>query len=273
MSLSDQHVFNYSLIFFLVITPPTIIALRYLTAPYGKHQRPGWGPTIPAPLAWFLMESPTLWLTLLLFPFGKNHSNPTAQILILPYLIHYFHRTVIYPLTLFLKTTRSHRGKNNLDSRAGQKATAFPVSVAAMAFAFNLLNAYLQTRWVSHYADYEGDGRFWWRFASGLVVFVVGMAVNLRSDYALLGLKGRGGGGYKIPRGGCFELVSCPNYFGEILEWLGWALMTWSWAGFVFLLYTCANLVPRAASNHKWYLDKFGEDYPKHRKAVIPFVF
>lgn len=141
-----------------------------------------------------------------------------------------------------------------------------------MAFVFNLLNAYLQARWVSHYADYESDRWFWWRFTGGLVVFVVGMAVNVRSDYVLLGLKSEGGG-YKIPRGGWFELVSCPNYLGEILEWLGWALMTWSWAGLVFLLYTCANLVPRAASNHKWYLDKFGEDYPRNRKAVVPFVF
>ncbi|KAL3531731.1 hypothetical protein ACH5RR_005252 [Cinchona calisaya] len=259
--LSDQNLFNYSLLFFFIITPPTIISLRYLTAPYGKHHRPGWGPNIPAPLAWFLMESPTLWLTLLLFPLGKNHSNPAAQILIFPFLIHYFHRTVIYPLRLFIQTRRR------------KTASAFPVTVAMLAFSFNLLNAYLQARWVSHYANYEGDGWFWWRFAGGLVVFGIGMAVNIRSDYALLGLKSEGGGGYKIPRGGWFELLSCPNYFGEILEWLGWALMTWSWAGFGFWLYTCANLVPRAASNHKWYLDKFGEDYPKNRRAVIPFVF
>lgn len=141
-----------------------------------------------------------------------------------------------------------------------------------MAFGFNLLNGYLQSRWVSQYADLEGDEWFWWRFAGGLVVFLSGMYANLWSDNMLMGLK-KEGGGYTIPKGGLFELVSCPNYFGEILEWLGWALMTWSWAGFGFFIYTCANLVPRAGANHKWYLDKFGEDYPKNRKAVIPFVF
>lgn len=142
-----------------------------------------------------------------------------------------------------------------------------------MAFFFNLLNSYLQCRSVSHYADYEEDKWFWWRFSGGLAVFLSGMAVNVKSDLVLVGLKGEGRGGYKIPKGGFFEVVSCPNYFGEIMEWLGWTLMTWSWAGFGFFLYTCANLVPRARANHVWYLEKFGEDYPKRRKAVIPFVY
>jgi steroid 5-alpha-reductase len=96
------------------------------------------------------------------------------------------------------------------------------------------------------------------------------MRINMWADTVLLGLK-REGGGYKVPRGGWFELVSCPNYFGEMVEWLGWAVMTWSWAGFSFFLFTCSNLVPRACAHHKWYLKKFGEDYPNNRKAVIPF--
>ncbi|KAI5660377.1 hypothetical protein M9H77_29170 [Catharanthus roseus] len=258
---SDEHLFNSCLLFLFLISPATIISLCYLTAPYGKHRRPGWGPTIPAPLAWLLMESPTLWLTILLLPLGQNHSNPKTLILISLYLTHYFHRTVIYPTKIFLRTPR-HKTSND-----------FPLSIASLAFFFNLLNAYLQARSVTHYAVYDGDNWFWWRFACGAAVFAIGMWVNVGSDYALLGLKTEAGGGYKIPKGGLFELVSCPNYLGEILEWLGWALMTWTWAGFGFFLYTCSNLVPRAFSNHKWYLDKFGEDYPKNRKAVIPFIF
>ncbi|XP_022867096.1 steroid 5-alpha-reductase DET2 [Olea europaea var. sylvestris] len=267
---SDQNFFNYSLLSLYLITPPTIISLLFLTAPYGKHHRPGWGPTIPPPLAWFLMESPTIWLTFLIFPYGNNYHNFRAKILMSPFLLHYCHRTIIYPIRLFFST---HRRKPNTESPSVRKSAAgFPVSVALMAFGFNLLNGYLQSRWVSQYADLEGDEWFWWRFAGGLVVFLSGMYANLWSDNMLMGLK-KEGGGYTIPKGGLFELVSCPNYFGEILEWLGWALMTWSWAGFGFFIYTCANLVPRAGANHKWYLDKFGEDYPKNRKAVIPFVF
>ncbi|KAL9336852.1 hypothetical protein Peur_071340 [Populus x canadensis] len=256
MALLDQSLFHYSLLSIYLIGPPTFISLKFLQAPYGKHHRPGWGPTISPPLAWILMESPTLWLTLLLFPYGQHFTNPKALILMSPFLLHYFHRTCIYPLRIY---------------RNSKTTGGFPVSVAVMAFGFNLLNAYLQARWVSHYkSDYDG-GLFWWRFFGGLVVFVWGMRINTWADGVLLSLK-REGGGYKVPRGGWFELVSCPNYLGEIVEWLGWAVMTWSWAGFGFLLYTCANLVPRACANHEWYLEKFKEDYPKSRKAVIPFL-
>ncbi|XP_021289112.1 steroid 5-alpha-reductase DET2 [Herrania umbratica] len=257
---SDQTLFHYSLLGLYLIVLPTWIGLKFIQAPYGKHNRPGWGPTLSPSLAWFLMESPTLWLTVLLFPFGRHFSNPKSFILMSPYLFHYFNRTVLYPLRL----ARSSNGQ----------ARSFPVSIALMAFGFNLLNAYLQARWVSHYKDdYENDKLFWLRFLVGLLVFITGMWVNVWADGVLVGLKKQGGGGYKVPRGGLFDLVSCPNYFGEIMEWLGWAVMTWSWVGYGFFLYTCANLVPRARASRRWYLEKFKDDYPKHRKAVIPFLY
>ncbi|EEF34494.1 steroid 5-alpha-reductase DET2 [Ricinus communis] len=263
MAFSDGSLFHKSLLALYLIGPPTFISLKFLQAPYGKHNRPGWGPTISPPLAWFLMESPTLWLTFLLFPFGQHASNPKAWVLMFPYLFHYFHRTCLYPLRLYWNTNQ----------RNTKITSGFPVSMALLAFLFNFLNAYLQARWVSHYKeDYDQDRWFWWRFWGGLVVFAWGMWTNVWSDRVLVRLK-REGDGYKVPRGGLFDLVSCPNYFGEIVEWLGWTLMTWSWVGFGFFLYTSANLVPRAVANHKWYLDKFGKDYPRGRKAVIPFLY
>lgn len=241
-----------------LIGPPTFLSLQFLTAPYGRHVRSGWGPTIPAPLAWFLMEGPTLYISLLLFPYGRHRASLRASALLAVFLLHYSHRTLIYPLRLLRR----------------RSASGFPVSIAFMAFLFNILNAFVQARWVSHYADYDADAWFWSRFAAGLAVFAAGMALNVWADSVLVRLKAEsGGGGYRIPRGGAYELVSCPNYLGEIVEWLGWALMTWSWAGLGFFLYTCANLVPRARANHVWYLEKFGEDYPRNRKAVIPFLY
>lgn len=78
--------------------------------------------------------------------------------------------------------------------------------------------------------------------------------------------------GYKIPRGGAFELVSGANFFGEIVEWFGFALAAWSLPAFAFAVFTFANIGPRAASHHQWYLKKF-PDYPRNRRAVIPFVW
>lgn len=259
MAFSDEKLFNYCLLSLYVFAPPTFISLCYLQAPYGKHHRSGWGPTLSPPLAWFLMEGPTLWLTLLIFPFGQHISFKTIS-LISPFLFHYFHRTIIYPLRL-----RTH----HLNPKP---TSGVPASVALMAFVFNLLNSYLQARWISQYGDYRDDRWFWWRFFAGLVVFLSGMVVNVKSDMVLVRLKAEGGG-YKVPKGGWFELVSCPNYFGEMVEWLGWAIMTWSWVGLGFFLYTCANLVPRARANHIWYLEKFGEDYPKGRQAVVPYLY
>ena len=38
----------------------TFVVLLYVRAPYGRHVRDGWGPTIGHRLAWFLMELPAL---------------------------------------------------------------------------------------------------------------------------------------------------------------------------------------------------------------------
>jgi protein-S-isoprenylcysteine O-methyltransferase Ste14 len=79
-------------------------------------------------------------------------------------------------------------------------------------------------------------------------------------------------GHYRIPHGGAFSLVSAPNYFGELIEWTGYALAAWSPAGVAFVLFSLANLVPRAVSNHAWYKKTFGAAYPKQRRAVIPYL-
>jgi len=87
----------------------------------------------------------------------------------------------------------------------------------------------------------------------------------------LFNLRKPGETGYKIPKGGLYRRISCPNYFGEILEWTGWAIATWSLSGLSFAIWTFANLVPRAVANHNWYKQKFPE-YPENRKAVIPYI-
>ncbi|CAK5027260.1 unnamed protein product [Meloidogyne enterolobii] len=77
---------------------------------------------------------------------------------------------------------------------------------------------------------------------------------------------------YKIPHGGMFKYVSCANFLGEIIEWIGYAIYAQSTASLAFALFTAANTIPRAKLHHKWYLNKFGNNYPQDRKAVIPYI-
>jgi steroid 5-alpha reductase family enzyme len=103
------------------------------------------------------------------------------------------------------------------------------------------------------------------------VFFVIGVIINVQSDNILLNLRKPGETGYKIPEGGLFKYVSCPNHFGEIVEWFGFALMVGSLSAWSFFIWAIVNLVPRALDHHKWYKHKFAE-YPQERKAVIPGV-
>ncbi|KAF6127431.1 steroid 5 alpha-reductase 1 [Phyllostomus discolor] len=107
---------------------------------------------------------------------------------------------------------------------------------------------------------------------NGFALWAAGMLINIHSDHILRNLRQPGETGYKIPRGGLFEYVSAANYFGELVEWCGYGLASWSVQGGAFALFTFCVLLPRAQEHHQWYLQKF-ENYPKFRKILIPFLF
>ncbi len=146
-----------------------------------------------------------------------------------------------------------------------------PLAVALLGAAFNVLNAYVNAPQVAAFGAYPARWLLDPRFLAGATLFLGGLALNVSSDEALRALRAPGESGYRVPRGGAFEWVSCPNYLGEMLEWSGWALATWSLAGLAFALYTAANLAPRALAHHAWYRRTFPE-YPRGRRAVVPFV-
>lgn len=100
------------------------------------------------------------------------------------------------------------------------------------------------------------------------------MGCNWQADYIVRHLRKPGDTRHYIPRGGVFRFVTAGSYFGEIVEWAGFALLTCSWAGAVFLLWTMANLVPRAARLHKRYMREFGNEYKSlGRRRIIPFIY
>jgi 3-oxo-5-alpha-steroid 4-dehydrogenase 1 len=230
------------------------ILLLFVTAPYGRYSRKDWGPTIPNRVGWVIMELPSLLVFILAFLLGPNGIQPVTWIFFALYVSHYANRSLVYPMRT--RTT-------------GKK---MPLVVALMAVCFNLVNGYINGIYFSTFSRvYTWEWLVDARFIIGMVVFVFGVLLNWWSDQILLDLRKGGKKGYFIPRGGMFRWVSCPNFTGEILEWTGFAIMTWSPAALAFALWTFFNLVPRALDHHKWYRSTF-PDYQAERKAILPHL-
>ena len=106
----------------------------------------------------------------------------------------------------------------------------------------------------------------------GVLLFFTGMGINWYSDYVIRHLRKPGDTQHYLPSQGMYRYVTSANYFGEIIEWAGWAILTWSLSGLVFLWWTVANLVPRANAIWHRYKEEFG-DAVGNRKRVFPFLY
>lgn len=232
----------------------SFLALLWVTAPYGRHARKGWGPTVPNRIGWIVMESPAVIVFGAVYVVGPLRAEPAPLVLLAAWMLHYVYRAFIYPLRIRSSTKR------------------MPVAIMGMALTFNVVNAYLNARWISALGPYEdGAGVDGWLWV-GLGVFLVGWLLNQSADNRLIAMRREAPTGYHIPHGGAFRFVTCPNYLGEIIEWCGFALASRSPAALAFVMFTIANLAPRARAHHRWYHQEF-PDYPPERKALIPFVF
>ena len=151
-----------------------------------------------------------------------------------------------------------------------------PLGIVVMGMLFNTLNALMQGGWIFYLAP-EGFYDDWFskpQIYIGAAIFIAGMAINLHSDHIIRTLRKPGDTDHYIPYGGMFRYVTSANYFGELTEWIGFAIASWSWAGAVFVLWTFANLAPRAASLRRRYTKEFGEEFTRlGRKRIIPFIY
>ncbi|HNG13308.1 MAG TPA: DUF1295 domain-containing protein, partial [Saprospiraceae bacterium] len=205
--------YQYFLIGWMAFAIIIFIVLMFITAPYGRHSKTNWGPMVGNRLGWVVMEMVVL-LVLWYFIFkGKNEQTSANVLIISMFTFHYFNRSFIFPLRL--KTT-------------GKK---MPLAIMFMGIVLNIVSGFTFGYYFGNLKVYENQWLTSPEFIIGTLIFVTGLIINWRSDALLIGLRKQDETGYKIPYGGLFKYVSCPNLFGETIEWGGFAILTWSLPG------------------------------------------
>ncbi|WBW71897.1 steroid reductase [Schizosaccharomyces osmophilus] len=271
----------------------------FVNAPHGKLAQPTlWFSKgyVPGRLGWILMElvAPVTFLYALQ---QRNHSlapgfvgdlslhdlDPFRKVLAFMFLIHYANRAIVSPLIFAPHVSPMHW------------------TVFVSAILFNFLNGmsiglYLLQATVQHHPI-----SLPWFIVGGCLWFF-GWIGNIYHDNILYDLRRRPlskaqqtnsssstilpshsneeevvssfQSHYKIPYGGLFTYVSCPNYFCEWIEWFGCYLAAGMQAEPIwwFFLAEILLMLPRAYRIHSWYRSHFSR-YPEDRLAVIPFLF
>lgn len=252
----EQETFRLFLGVMSIIALFVFIALYFIKAGYGMFRTSSWGFSINNKVAWVLMEAPVFIVMSVLWWKSERYNSLVPLIFFLLFQLHYFQRSFIFPLLL--------KGKGRM-----------PLAIMLMGVIFNLLNGFMQGEWLFYLAPetlYTPDWLATPQFVIGLLLFFVGMGINWHSDYIIRHLRKPGDTRHYLPSQGMYRYVTSANYFGEIVEWTGWAILTWSLPGLVFLWWTVANLVPRSNAIWHRYKNEFG-DAVRKRKRIIPFVY
>ena len=225
--------------------------LHWNPAPYGKFTKDGGvfcGAKMNAKLGWMIQECPAFFITLYHLDFSLP--LPIMMPLCL-FTAHYFNRSFIFP---FLMTSTNPT----------------PIETVASAFGFCTFNGFIQVTYL--FRLQSPDNALSVIQILGVLIFVCGSFINISADSHLRELAARRvGKQYLTPTKGFFKLVSAANYFGEIVEWWGYAAVAQTRAALWFAVFTSVFLGQRGCQAHSYYLSKI-EDYPRGRRAVIPYL-
>lgn len=252
----DIQTFNIILYVMLFAAIIVFILLYFIDAGYGMFNNGKWGKSINNKLGWFIMEVPVFFVLICMWLLSDRKQMPVPTLMVSLMLIHYFQRAFIFPF-LFKSNSK------------------MPVAIMSMGILFNLLNASLQGGWILYLSPVNMYTTDWLsdpRFIIGVLMFFMGMVINLHSDHVIRKLRKPGDNRHYLPEKGLYKYVTSANYLGEIIEWVGFAILTWSLAGVVFAVWTCANLIPRANSIYIKYKNEFGNKIG-NRKRIIPFLY
>lgn len=233
------------------------IALFFIQAGYGMFRTRQWGPSLPNKAGWVLMECPAVLMMGLLWGTGLRPTDTVPLLFFLLFEVHYVQRSFVFPFLM--------KGKSRM-----------PLSIVLMGILFNVINGFLIGEELFHLTPPDRYTLDWLgtpAFLGGLLLFVTGMGINLHSDHVIRHLRQPGDTRHYLPVRGMYRYVTSGNYFGELVEWTGFAVLTQSPAAGVFVLWTFANLAPRAYAIRRHYRQEFGTAAVGNRKCLIPFFF
>ena len=204
-----------------------------------------------------MMEAPVFIVMLYMWASNGASTALPAFLAFLLFELHYFQRSFIFPMLM--------KGKSRM-----------PIAIMLMGITFNVINGLLiGTSLFVFPPSLFNEGIAYLAHPTailGIAIFFVGMAINLHSDHVIRHLRQPGDTRHYLPQKGFYRYVTSANYFGELVEWTGFALLCSTPAAWLFVVWTAANLIPRAAAIHRHYREEFGEAVGT-RKRVIPFVY
>lgn len=258
MSLFNPEIYWTVMSAMIIMAVIVFFALQRIEAPYGISFSTKWGPSVGNRLGWVLMEAPAFITMVIIWATSSRASETVPCVMASLFLLHYFQRTFIFPFLM--------RGKSRMS-----------VMIPVMGLVFNIINVYLIGGWLFHVSPpgyYTLDWLRSFQFIAGTLIFFAGMAINIHSDHVIRTLRKPGDTRHYIPRRGMYRYVAGANYFGEVTEWIGFAILTWSSAGAVFALWTFSNLAPRARTLHQRYTAEFGDEFRSlNLRYIIPYIY
>lgn len=256
--------FFYAYLWGMVILGVGIfITLQFITPAYGMTYNNRWGASISSRWGWLIMETPVFVIMFVIYInsllTGVKPFNIVTFIFLLIFQTHYLQRSFIFPALM--------KGNSRM-----------PLSIMFAGIFFNASNAFIQGGWLFMYAPADAYPISWFwspQFIIGCVLFAAGMVINIKSDRIIRKLrKSRDDNNYYLPQGFLFKYINSSNYFGEIIEWVGFAVMTWSVPGLVFVIWSVANILPRAKAVYNRYTQFWGEEFTKlNRWKIFPFIY
>ena len=161
--------FSFLILCWIALGLITFLYLIYSKrrAPYGRHVKKKHGILIDNSFGWFIMELPALIIMPVLSL--QNTDNPLVTLIVFIWFLHYFNRSIIFPLRINTKKKR------------------IPILIVLSAFTFNTINGLFNGYHVQ--INVSETNIFEYNIILGVLIFSIGMIINVTSDNKLISLR------------------------------------------------------------------------------------